>query len=189
MKKGVCRQNKSILRICLIIPGAIVICVVVFLLIMEVALLVPTHQNNIRALKKQGYFENIQVEKGDATWDTPPSWRHPIMNLIKTGDCVYGQASLSRESADSMMDQYDWTEWSITEQEWDDRITRFDGFEQEVVHPTMLEFDKLKEIYVGNSFLISAEFERECMNSTPLKPCHCYYDQSTKTLYYYIYHD
>ena len=171
------------------IPCGIITLLAILLLIIEIGLIVPTHRNNVDALKERGYFQNIQVESGETIWDTPKSWRNPFANLFKTCDCIYGKVSLSRESVKSMMSKYDWSEWVITEQEWDNGVTWFDEFEQEVVHPTMLEFDNLKAIYVGKNFLISERFERECMNSTFFSPCHCYLDTSNCTLYYYIYHD
>lgn len=182
-------KNGHTKRRILLVSSSIIVVIAASLIIVEIGLIVPTRKHNVTALKEHGYFQNVQVESGETIWDTPKSWRNPFVNLFKTCDCIYGKAILSAESVNCILNEYDWSEWTISEQEWDQATIWFDGFEQEVVHPTMFEFDNLKKIYVGTTFLICEKFEQECMNSTFLSPCHCYFNTSNQTLFFYIYHD
>ena len=146
-------RNKKIVAI--VVAGCLALCVAGYfglpLLIFH-----PVHLTDTNYLHERGMFRDVDIERCTYTQDLEPEMKCWVSILLPNELSYFGSAELSEENLVELLHEYTWEECTITEEQWEnDDIS--------VLSSAMPAFKKLKSQYVGKTFWICHDFDRERM--------------------------
>ena len=149
------RKTKIVLAC---IAGALTLCVAGYHLLL-LLIFHPVNMHDVDFLHECGMFQDVEIVKCAYTQDLFPKMKRLISLMFPLDLSYFGKAELSEESLDTLLGAYTWEEFTVTEAVWEDKYSNPFTLPSE-----MREFKALKKQYVGKTFWVCHDFNRERMS-------------------------
>ena len=147
------RRKKIVVTV---VAGWLALCVAGYFLL-PLLIFRPAHLTDADFLHERGMFQNLEIVRCAYTEDLEPEMKRWISLLLPFELSYYGTAELSEESLAELLRDYTWEEYTITEAQWE-------SGDPAVLSSAMPCFKNLKSQYVGKTFWVSRDFDREHMS-------------------------
>ena len=141
--------------------------------------------NNITPVQELGLYQRLEIEDGQCSFEVPPSRRSGLQPFLRPMQSWYGVFTLSDESTATLLRNYDWEVWTISETEWNHQKDEETVTDFPYSHFYMFEFDVLKTRFVDKEYYVSQLFDKEQDNTHRIGQLYSYFDPGNRAMLFY----
>ncbi len=143
----------------------------------------PQKHDNIDPIQEMGLYRNLQIERGECTFEVPPSVRSFVQPFLRSVQSWYGYIVLSDEATDELLHNYCWEKWTISEEEWESGTK--DGHLIDYADSFMLQFDFLKKAIMNKQFMVCHDFDQEQDQTHKIGHLFSFFAPDARTIFFY----